>query len=139
MSGLIRWNNEYYRTKGANKIMSATITYTQVGDYLLPDLKLNEPPRELTEPLGRYARMRKAFLKEYRQITYSRLLLTENLYPHLRETDEAATARLAQVMAALTARNQLPDKANDPMAWTAAMNALKAQAEEMVLNELIYS
>ena len=119
--------------------MTETLTYTQAGDYLLPDLVLNEPPMELTEPLGRYARMRKAFLKEHRQITYSRLLLTENLYPHLRETDEAATARLAQVMDALTAREILPDKATDPMDWTATMNALKAQAEEMVLNELIYS
>jgi len=119
--------------------MAETLTYTQIGDYLLPDLKLSEPPREVTEPLGMYARKRKAYLKEYKQITYSRLLLTENLYPHLREVDEAATARLMQVMDALTARNDLPDKATDPMAWTAAMNALKAQAEEMVLNELIYA
>ena len=129
--------------KGENITMSETmngmLTYSKVGDYLLPNLILNEPPRELTEPLGRYARMRKAFLKEYRQITYSRLILTENLYPHLRETDEAAAARMEQAMAALTARENLPDKAGDPMGWTAAMNALKAQAEEMVLNELIYA
>ena len=115
------------------------LTYTQVGDYLLPDLTLDEPPRELTEPLGRYARMRKAFLKEHRQITYSRLLLTENLYPHLRETDEAAEARMSQVMNALTQRGSLPDKAGDPIGWTAAMNALRSQAEEMVLHELIYA
>ena len=119
--------------------MTETLTYTQIGDYLLPDLKLDEPPKELTEPLGRYARMRKAFLKEHRQITYSRLLLTEKLFPHLREVEEAATARLSQVMAALAARNSLPNKAADPMGWTAAMNALKAQAEELVLNDLIYS
>ena len=122
-----------------SETMTETLTYTQIGDYLLPDLTLNEPPRELTEPLGRYARMRKAFLKEHRQITYSRLLLTENLYPHLRETDEAASARMAQAMEALTARESLPDKAGDPMAWTAAMNALKAQAAEIVLHELIYA
>ena len=119
--------------------MSETLTYIVRGDYLLPNLELNEPPRELTEPLGRYARMRKAFLKEHRRITYSRLLLSENLYPHLRETDEAANRRLEQLMAALMANSALPDKASDPMGWTAAMNALKAQAEELVLNELIYS
>ena len=120
-------------TETMNETTSAatdeTLTYTQVGDYLLPNLILSEPPRELTEPLGRYARMRKAFLKEHRQITYSRLLLTETLYPHLRETDEAAAARMSQVMDALTARETLPDKATDPMEWTAAMNALKAQAD----------
>jgi hypothetical protein len=125
--------------KGANKIMTETLTYTQAGDYLLPDLKLNEPPRELTEPLGRYARMRKAYLKDHRQITYSRLLLTERLFPHLREIEKAAAARLTQVMNALTEMNPLPDKATAQMEWTAAMNALKAQAEEMVLNELIYA
>ena len=119
--------------------MTETLTYTQAGDYLLPDLTLDEPPRELAEPLGRYARMRKAFLKEHRKITYSRLLLSEKLYPHLREVDEATAARLLQVMDALTERNSLPDKAADQMGWTAAMNALKAQAEEMVLHELIYS
>ena len=53
--------------------------------------------------------------------------------------EKAAAMRLAQVMDALTAKNSLPDKADDPMAWTAAMNSLKAQAEEMVLHELIYS
>ena len=122
-----------------SETMTETLTYTQIGDFLLPDLTLSEAPRELTEPLGRYARMRKAFLKEHRQITYSRLLLTENLYPHLRETEVAASVRMAQAMDALTARESLPDKGNDPMAWTAAMNALKAQAEEIVLHELIYS
>jgi hypothetical protein len=83
--------------------------------------------------------MRRTFLKDHRPINYNRLLLTEKLYPHLREVEQAATDRLELVMSLLTARNSLPDKAADPMGWTAAMNALKSQAEEMVLNELIYS
>ncbi len=115
------------------------ITYTQAGDYLLPDIQLSEPPRELTEPLGRYGMMRKAFLKEHRKMTYNAMLLKETLFPHLRETDALANHRMTQVMDALTASHPLPDKAADSIAWTAAMNGLKAQAEEMVLNELIYS
>jgi hypothetical protein len=83
--------------------------------------------------------MRKAFLKDHRQIIYSRLLLSEKLFPHLREVDEAAAMRMSQVMDALTERMSLPNKASDPMGWTAAMNMLKAQAEEMVTNELIYA
>ena len=118
--------------------MSMAITYTQAGDYLLPDIQLAEPPRELTEPLGRYGRMRKAFLKDHRTITYNGMLLKETLFPHLRETEEAAKVRLEQVMNLLIERNALPDKASDPMGWTAMMNTLKAQTEEMVLNELIY-
>ena len=119
--------------------MSTAITYTQAGDYLLPDLKLNEPPQEIAESLGRYARMRKVFLKEHRTITYNTMLLKETLFPHLRETEEAAALRMEQVMNILTERNKLPDKAADPMGWTAAMNTLRAQAEEMVLHELVYA
>jgi hypothetical protein len=119
--------------------MTKTLTYEMRGDYLLPDIQLSEPPMEETNPLGRYARMRKAFLGDYRKITYSKLLLAEKLYPHLREVDEAATQRMEQIMASLTAKASLPDKEADPMKWTAAMNTLKAQAEEVILSELIYA
>ena len=119
--------------------MIAVTTYTQTGDYLLPDIKLNEPPRELTAPLGKYGRMRKAFLKEHRTITYNTMLLKETLFPHLRETEELASARHEQVMDALITTNQLPEKAADQMGWMAAMNMLRAQADEMVLNELTYA
>jgi len=70
------------------------ITYTRVGDYLLPDITLQEKqPPDGGEPLGRYARMRRAFLKEHRTITYNTLLLSERLFPHLRDVDEIAYAR----------------------------------------------
>ena len=71
------------------------ITYSLVGDYLLPDIVLSEkpPPDGCGEPLGRYARMRRAFLRERRTITYNSLLLTEQLFPHLREIDETANSR----------------------------------------------
>ena len=119
--------------------MNEAINYAQSGDYLLPEIKLNEPPKELTEPLGRYARMRKAFLKEHKTISYNAMLLAEKLFPHLRETEAAANARLEQVMNTLTMATTLPDKQTNPIGWTAMMNTLKAQAEEMVLNELIYA
>jgi len=119
--------------------MNGELTYTRNGDYLLPEIKLNEPPKEMTEPLGRYARIRKAYLKEHRTMSYNAMLLSEKLFPHLRETEEAANVRLEQVIQALTSKYSLPDKTNDPMGWTAAMNSLKAQAEEMVLNELVYA
>ena len=73
------------------------ITYTQVGDYLLPNIILNEPPEEITPPLGRYAHLHKEFLQEHRPILYNQLLLTEKLYPLLREVDESARRRLRKV------------------------------------------
>ena len=71
------------------------ITYTQVGDYLLPNIMLQNSPKDKYEikPLGRYARIRRAFLREHRPILYSQLLLSEKLFPHLWEIDQTASER----------------------------------------------
>jgi len=71
------------------------ITYTRVGDYLLPNIKLSDPPD--APPLGRYGLMHKAYLKEHKPILYNQLLLSERLYPLCREVDEAAATRLATI------------------------------------------
>ena len=75
--------------------MSNEIIYHRVGDYLLPNITLRHPPPPMAEPLGRYARMHRAYLKEHRPILYTRLLLTEELYPLLWEIDETASERRA--------------------------------------------
>ena len=69
------------------------IEYKQNGDYLIPDVTLNE-----TKPIGRYGRMRKQFLKENRPILYSRMLLSETLYPHLLETEETMERRMEELI-----------------------------------------
>ena len=71
------------------------ITYTRVGDYVIPDIILStKPPTDsYGEPLGRYARMRRAYLREHRTIFYTALLLSEQLYPHLKEENETANER----------------------------------------------
>ena len=71
------------------------ITYTQIGEYLIPDITLRTrpPPDGFGEPLGRYARMRRQFLREHRTVFYNTLLLSEQLYPHLREIDETSIER----------------------------------------------
>ena len=118
--------------------MENSLTYTMNGDYQIPDLKLTEQPEK---PLGKYGRMRKAYLKEHRPLIYNQLLLTEKLYPHLIEIDETAQSRLEQMMPQLAkdagATEQL--KASDPMKWVGLMNTLKAQAEETILTELVFS
>ena len=118
--------------------MENSLTYTMNGDYQTPDLKLTEQPEK---PLGKYGRMRKAYLKEHRPLIYNQLLLTEKLYPHLIEIDETAQSRLEQMMPQLAkdagATEQL--KASDPMRWVGLMNTCKAQAEEILMAELIHS
>ncbi|GHU94928.1 hypothetical protein FACS1894208_06850 [Clostridia bacterium] len=88
------------------------LTYTLAGDYYLPNLKLRDPPD--APPIGRYGQMRKAYLKEWRPIIYSRLLLCEELYPHLREIDKASETRLRTI-------------------------ADKELAHEIILAELVYN
>jgi hypothetical protein len=67
------------------------LDYIKVGDYLLPAITLSDPPD--APPIGRYGKMRRAFLKEHRPIEYSRLLLSEQLFPHLRDVDVIADER----------------------------------------------
>ena len=116
--------------------MNNPMTYIQNGDYLIPDLKLSQQPEK---PLGKYGRMRKTYLKEHRPILYNQMLLSEKLYPHLWEIQETATARMEQMMADLLKANPAPDKKSNQMAWVQHMNMLKAQAEEVILTELINS
>jgi hypothetical protein len=71
------------------------ITYTQVGDYLLPDIFLSDPPG--APPLGRYGMMHKEYLREHKPALYGLLLNSERLYPLCREVDEAAAHRLATI------------------------------------------
>ena len=110
------------------------LNYTKNGDYLIPDIQLSVQEQK---PLGKYGRMRRAFLQENNTLLYNHLILTEKLYPHLWEIQETATARMEQMMAELLKANPAPDKKSNQMAWVQHMNMLKAQAEEVILTEFI--
>ncbi len=115
-----------------------SLTYTRSGDYLIPNIQLTESE---AKPLTKYGRMRKKYLEEHRPILWNTMILSEKLYPHLREIDEAANRRLEVLMNELTEKSGVTEelKATDPMKWTGLMNTLKAQAEETILAELIYA
>lgn len=113
------------------------LTYIRVGDYYIPNLKLAEQP---DKPIGKYGRMRQRYLKEHRPALYSSLLLSEKLYPHLLEIDEAANERMdilmPQLMKAAGVTEEL--KASDQMKWVGLANTYRAQAEEIILARLIF-
>ena len=115
--------------------MSSNLSYTQTGDYLLPNLTLHQPKT----PLGKYGRMRLSFLRQQRPVLYNTMLLSGTLHPHLMEVEQTAESRMQQTMEQLLKQNPAPDKEQNQMAWVQHMNSLKAQAEELVLTELIYS
>ena len=114
------------------------LTYTRSGDYWIPDLSLSQ---QETQPLGKYGRMRKKYLQEHRPVLWNSLILSEKLYPHLREIDETANRRLEQLMPELMRRSGVTEelKASDPMRWVGLMNTCKAQVEEILMAELINS
>lgn len=111
------------------------LAYTRNGDYLIPDIKLTN-----TESIGhsKYARMREIYLKENAPILYNDLVLTEQLFPHLKEVSETAKTRMELMMEQLLKKYPAPDKATQQLAWVQHMNTLKAQAEEIICAELIY-
>jgi len=74
--------------------MNHEITYTLVGDYFLPNIKLQD---STNHPLGKYGQMHKTYLQEHRTTFYNQLLLSERLYPLCREIDEAAKSRLRAI------------------------------------------
>ena len=118
--------------------MENKLNYTRNGDYFIPNLTLTETE---TKPLGKYGRMRKNYLQEHRQVLWNQMILSETLYPHLREIDETANRRMEQMMPELMKANGVTEelKASDPMMWVGLMNNLKAQAEEAILAELIHA
>ena len=117
-------------------ILENGIQYSLHGDYYLPDLTLSETE---TKPLGMYGRMRKKYLQEHRPVLWNSMIPSEKLYPHLREIDETANRRLDQLMSELLTSAPAPDKEPRQMAWVQHMNALKAQAEEIIFAELIFN
>ena len=110
-------------------------SYSTIGDYQLPNLTLHQP----SKPLGKYGRMRRAYLMEHRPVLYHTMLLNGSLYPHLLELEQTAQSRMQQLINSLLKQNPAPDKESQQMAWVKHMNSLKAQAEELVLTELIHS
>lgn len=112
------------------------LTYTTMNDVQIPNLTIPE-----TEPIGRYGRLRQKYLREHRPVLWNRLVLTGTLYEHLSEIETAARSRidlmLPKLAEAAGATEEL--KAADPMRWTGLMNNCQAQAEEVVLDELIYN
>ena len=113
------------------------LNYTLHGDYYIPDLTIPETDQK---PIGRYDRMRLHYLREHRPVLYTRLILSGKLYDHLAEIDDASRERMDRMIPQMAQAEGINEalKARDPMAWVGQMNALKHQAEEIILHELIY-
>lgn len=116
--------------------MGQEFRYYQCGDYFILDIQLSPYKHKM---LGKYGRMKRAYLQEKNPMLLNDLIPRERLFPHLWEIDETAHIRVEKMMNELLKRNPMPNKAKHQMAWVQHMNSLKAQAEEIVLAEIIYN
>ena len=114
------------------------LSYRQNGDYLIPDIKMDDQP---TGMIGKYGRMRKTFLKEHRSGTYNSLLLQNRLTEHLLEIDRTAREQVEQTMAQMAQTENVTEKmkAENQMLWIQRMNSIKSRAEEAAITEIIHS
>ncbi len=119
------------------EIIENGIHYTLHGDYYFPDLELPETPNQA---IGRYGRMRKAYLEEYRPGLYTRLILSGQLYEHLAEIDACCSDRMDRMIHQMAETEGINEKlkASDQLGWISRMNSIRHQVEEIVLQEIIY-
>ena len=99
-------------------------------------------PEQPDRDLGKYGRMRLRYLREHRPVVWNCMTVKGTLFSHLLEIEDAANERLEQMMPKLAkaagATEQLKASA-PPLQWVGLMNACKAQAEEIILTELVYN
>ena len=113
------------------------IEYHLEGDYYIPNLVL---PKQEKVTLNKYGRMRLKYLKENKKAEYSIMLMDGTLTKHLKEIQETAQKRVNQIINQLKEKSDLTEDMKDTnmLYWVGTMNAIKNQAEELVISELIY-
>ena len=113
-------------------------TYRQVGDYFIPNITL---PDDGEYQIGKYGRMRRSYLKEYRKILYNNYMLEGTLFKHLAEIDQACNERIENIVSAMAKQEGVTEalKAADQIEWLCRMNSIRNRAEEIILTEIVYA
>ena len=114
------------------------VTYRMQEGFRLPNLLL---PQEAEVHLGKYAELRRQYIKKHRRVLYTNLKTRGQLAAHLAEIETAAEKMVTRLVAQMAQNEGVTEelKAADPQHWTGLMNNLKHSAEETVLNDLIYN
>lgn len=114
-------------------------TYTQVGDYNLPDLKL--PEEEKQANIGVWGMRHKRFLKENHRVLYTNLMASGKLVAYLDDIERQATEMFLRLVKELAEKENVNEelKATDQMLWVQKMNNIRNRATEIINAELIYT
>ena len=115
-------------------------TYSQHGDYLLPNLVPTQE-EESTEPIGTWGRRHLAFIRQYKQVHYTNLLTSGKLHSYLAGIDRRATEFYFRAVSALAKQEGVNEKlkAENQMLWVQKMNNIDSRATEMVNAEIIFA
>ena len=115
-----------------------TLTYRMENGYQVPNLTM---PEEAPVVLGKYALLRKKYLKQHRGILFANLLTSCKLNEHLAEIEQTAKERMARLTEQMAKAQGVDErmKASDQMKWVGLMNNIQQAAEESVLIDLIYA
>ena len=113
-------------------------TYTEIGDYVLPNLKL--PPEE-ERPVGVWGHRRLRYLKRHHRVLYYNLLISGKLHSHLADIEEQAQALCLRLVKESAETEGVTEqlKATDQMAWVQRMNNVQSRVIEVVSKEFIYT
>ena len=124
------------KQKNYEVIRENELAFLQIGDYLIPDLKLPQENRSI----GKYGRMHRDYLQEHNPIRFDDLVLEGKLWTYLANLNEQAQNKLQLIIRQMQEAESMNDelKENNQMAWVPAMNSIHNRAEEIVLHELVY-
>ena len=113
-------------------------TYIQVGDYLLPDLKL--PEEEKQANIGVWGMRHKRFLRENHRVLYANLMTSGKLVAYLNDIEQQATAMFLRLVKELAENENVTEeiKAENQMLWVQKMNNIRNRATEIVNADIIY-
>lgn len=118
--------------------MKNEITYTQQGDYLLPDLELPKQPKV---EIGIWGRRHERYIKQYHKIRYFNLLTSGTLVAYLADIDKDATEMFDRLVEQLAKQEGITEqlKSEDQMLWVKRMNNIRNRAMEIVNDSIIYN
>ena len=113
--------------------------YIKNGDYYIPNIKLSTP--NTNYKIGKYGRLRERYLKENKPGFYNHLLMAGELPKHINLIDKEAKRQVNYLIKQISKKEKLNEnlKNTDPLTWVGIMNNIKNQAEEIVINELIFN
>ena len=112
-------------------------TYTQIGDYLLPDLSL--PAEKETGNIGVWALRHKRYMKQHHKVLYYNLLTSGKLDSYLADIEEQAQQLFLRLVKELAEKEGVTEqlKSADQMAWVQRMNNIRSRVNEFVVKEII--